>query len=137
MECNNVSNTKIHFQLLYIKGRLNFHLIGDSAYPTQPWMIIPYLDLVEGTPEARYNNHSIERVNGLLKSRFRCLLKHRTLNYDPIKAEKLIYSYTVLHNICRYFNDVPLLDDEEIIAVPQQAYVCNLIMNNFFKLILL
>lgn len=56
--------------------------------------------------EQRYNSahrstrNVVKRTIGLLKARFRCLLKHRVLHYDPINAAKIIYSCSVLHNIC-------------------------------------
>lgn len=31
--------------------------------------------------------------------RFRCLLKHRVLHYDPVQAAKIIYSCCALHNL--------------------------------------
>ncbi|KAJ8909334.1 hypothetical protein NQ315_017194, partial [Exocentrus adspersus] len=48
------------------------------------------------TPEFRFNTafkrarSTIERCNGLLKSRFRCLLKHRVLHYSPTTAAKIV-----------------------------------------------
>ena len=59
-----------------------------------------------GTPEAAYNERLtstrslIERCNGLLKMRFRCLLKHRTLHYSPEVASNIINACTILHNMC-------------------------------------
>jgi hypothetical protein len=41
-------------------------------------------------------------LNGRLKGRFRCLLKDRTLHYNPIKAAKVIYNCVVLHNTCQH-----------------------------------
>lgn len=42
----------------------------------------------------------IERVNGILKSRFRCLLRHRTLHYAPEMAGLIINACAILHNMC-------------------------------------
>ena len=59
----------------------------------------------------------IERCNGLLKMRFRCLLKHRVLHYSPPVASKIIYTCAVLHNMC-IIQNIPLLlendNDEEL-----------------------
>ena len=56
--------------------------IGDSGYPLRPWLLTPVANAQENSAEERYNNRQmscralIERCNGLLKLRFRCLLKH-------------------------------------------------------------
>nr|CAD7451684.1 unnamed protein product [Timema bartmani] len=69
-----------------------------------------------GSPESLYNStHSstrnvIERCNGLLKGRFRCLLKHRVLHYSPEKASRIINACAVLLNMCIKEN-VPLYDE--------------------------
>lgn len=60
----------------------------------------------ERTPEGDYNECQkltrsiIERVNGVLKMRFRCLLKHRVLYYKPETASKIINTCCALHNMC-------------------------------------
>ena len=57
-------------------------LIGDSGYALRPWMTTPVVSDVENAAVERYNSRQkstralIERCNGLLKMRFRCLLKH-------------------------------------------------------------
>ncbi|KAL4701875.1 hypothetical protein ACJJTC_018735, partial [Scirpophaga incertulas] len=59
----------------------------DSGYALRP---NPILHGTEGTPEFRYSETlkkaraTIERCNGVLKGRFRCLLKDRGLHYQPI-----------------------------------------------------
>lgn len=103
-------------------GALDF-LIGDSGYPLEPWLLVPFPDPMENTPEARFNTSLstirilIEHVNGILKSRFRCLHGHRALNYDPIRAAKIIYSCAVLHNMCIHFR-VPYPEDVNILPPP-------------------
>ncbi|KAK5640615.1 hypothetical protein RI129_011426 [Pyrocoelia pectoralis] len=55
----------------------------------------------------------IERLNGVLKGRFRHLLKDCVLHYSPSVASKIINSCAVLHNMCLdardldeiYYND--------------------------------
>lgn len=79
----------------------NYYFLGDSEYALRPLR-----NAVDGTPEANYNKcHSaiksiIEKVNGVLKARFQCLLKHRVLHYDPETAGKIIKTCCVLPNMC-------------------------------------
>ena len=68
--------------------------------------------------ERRYNRahvkgrNVIERCNGVLKSRFRCLSRHRVLNFAPTAASKIINTCAILHNICVKYR-VELDDYEE------------------------
>lgn len=68
-------------------------------------MMIPILQAGAGTPEEHYNNvHcrtrcAIERCFGLLKARWRCLLRHRVLHYSPEKVGQIINCCAILHNI--------------------------------------
>jgi hypothetical protein len=103
------------------------HLIGDSGYGLEPWLFTPYTVVVEGTPQAQFNillrsgRNVIERTNGVLKGRFRCLSKHRQLLYHPAKAAIIIYTGAILHNIALWANEelderdilVELLDDND------------------------
>lgn len=58
----------------------------------------------------------IERCNGVLKNRFRCLLKHRVLHYTPIMAGKIVNACVVLHNMC-IDNNIPEPEEEENIHI--------------------
>lgn len=66
----------------------------------------PLREPVQAGAEQRYQNtfkmarSTIERCNGVLKARFRCLLHDRTLHYHPAKAAKIIKACVVLHNMC-------------------------------------
>ncbi|KAG8174221.1 hypothetical protein JTE90_002896 [Oedothorax gibbosus] len=98
-------------------------LLGDSGYPLQVNMLTPF-DAPSTSAQRRYNNaHTrgrcvIEHLNGVLKSRFRCLRKHRTLSYMPRSAARIINACAVLHNMCieedLFFEDD--LDDEDDLA---------------------
>ncbi len=73
-------------------------------------MLTPILNAEENTPESRYNDHhsaarsTVELLNGVLKARFRCLLKHRVLHYNPTVASKIINTCCSLHNMCISYN---------------------------------
>ncbi|KAI4455473.1 hypothetical protein MML48_9g00002311 [Holotrichia oblita] len=89
-----------------------------TGYPLRPWLLTPLDNPLPNSPEERCNNRLmsirslIERCNGLLKNRFRCLLKHRVLHYQPDIAGKIVNACVVLHNMC-INNDVPEVDMEE------------------------
>lgn len=99
-------------------------LIGDSGYPQSKILMTPFMNVAEGTPESRYNNahirarNIVERVIGIWKMRFRCILKERTARYDKYFATNIIKTCAVLHNMCIEHN-IPLpaegaLDPEPI-----------------------
>lgn len=79
----------------------------------------PFRNPQAGTPEERFNakftsvRSTIERCNGVLKARFRCLLQHRTLHYAPLKAAKIVIACCILHNIC-IENNVEMPDDSDV-----------------------
>lgn len=107
--------------MFYILVFYIMYFPGDSGYALRPWMLTPIQNAVPGSPEDQYNTQQtstrslIERCNGILKLRFRCLLKHRVLHYDPTTASKIINSCVILHNLCIH-NNIPLVqfgDDEE------------------------
>lgn len=113
------SNLQTSLRELYENGYKNFYLLGDSGYPLRPWLLTPLKNDPEpNTPEEKYNRYhkrtrcAIERCNGVLKMRFRCLLKHRVLHYAPEYASQIVNACAVLHNIC-ITNNVPETDDEE------------------------
>ncbi|CAI6376781.1 unnamed protein product [Macrosiphum euphorbiae] len=106
-------------QDLYTNGLNNIYLLGDSGYPLRPWMLTP---IANPTTEAdEYFNKQqmstrsiIERCNGVLKGRFRCLLKDRTLHYKPEKVSQIINACVVLHNLCITYNLPEFVDGENI-----------------------
>ena len=73
----------------YTKLKYFFVCIGDSGYPTLPYLMTPKLNEEPGTPSARYTEahvsarSAIERCIGVLKGRWRCLRKERALHYQP------------------------------------------------------
>ncbi|KAH6920836.1 hypothetical protein HPB50_028175 [Hyalomma asiaticum] len=81
-------------------------LLGDSAYPLEPWLLTPVLgDPDDSTREGQYNREHrsmrnvVERCIGVLKSKFRCLQHFRTMLYSPERAARIIYACAALHNI--------------------------------------
>ncbi|XP_045122685.1 putative nuclease HARBI1 [Portunus trituberculatus] len=77
----------------------DYHLLGDSAYTLQPYMLVPYRDNGHLLPwQVNFNHiHStsrvvIERAFGLLKSKFRRLQKLEMIDVE-------ISGACVMHNI--------------------------------------
>ncbi len=80
--------------------------VGDSGYPFEPWLLTPIINPLTQL-EQRYNlahvrtRNIIERMFGMLKSRFRCLgCCGATLEYSPEKVCKLVTACALLHNMC-------------------------------------
>lgn len=110
-------------------GKLYIHLQKNRCisikyilcvgYPLRPWLVTPFRNPEPNTHEEIFNvrfssiRSVIERCNGLLKARFRCWLKHRTLHYSPQKAVKIIISCCTLHNIC-IRNNIEIINEEPI-----------------------
>ncbi|XP_050707771.1 putative nuclease HARBI1 isoform X3 [Eriocheir sinensis] len=89
------------------------HLLGDSGYPSKPWLLTPYLRPLPG-PQSRYNRaHKrtrsvVERGIGQLKRRFHVLHSEVRVT-PPVKVCKLIHVCGMLHNICKDRNiPIPL-----------------------------
>lgn len=59
----------------------------------------------EGTPRFLYNEalcsarNCVERLFGILKNTWRCLSKHRVLQYEPGFAGRIVNACAVLHNM--------------------------------------
>ncbi|XP_058122773.1 putative nuclease HARBI1 [Anopheles coustani] len=100
-----VSNVDSYFEAKHRNGETAFRVLGDSAYPSKPWLVTPKRNAAHDTPEARYNSKHVqgreivERTFGLLKSRFRCLSDARQLHYAPQKAAQIVNLCSALHNL--------------------------------------
>ncbi|XP_054283164.1 putative nuclease HARBI1 [Macrosteles quadrilineatus] len=125
------SGLRGHLQNLYHRDQSTW-LIGDSGYGLEPSLIKPFEHTEEGTPEFRFNQRHrqaraiVECSIGLLKNRFRCLLRDRTLHYYPPTAAKIINCCAALHNLCLRDNvplllnvDERLVNDEDVPVVAQ------------------
>lgn len=95
-------------------------LLGDSGYPLRKTMMTPILEAAPESPEAHYTKlhvkarNTIERTIGVLKARFRCLLVHRVLHYQPQIAGYITNACIILHNICNAASlSIPDLSAEE------------------------
>ncbi|XP_031351370.1 putative nuclease HARBI1 [Photinus pyralis] len=96
-----------------------YRLVGDSAYPSLKWLVVPYKDNGHLSDEQRdYNyRHSVTRIIvehafGALKGRFRRLRYFENLKLTFII--KCVVAACVLHNICLMGNDITekIYDDE-------------------------
>ncbi|KAJ8926629.1 hypothetical protein NQ314_020993 [Rhamnusium bicolor] len=117
----NHSNVQTLMRNLHQRTHTDYYLLGDSGYPLRSWLLTPLEEEpAQNTPEHTYNSiHKTTRVkieccNGLLKGRFRCLIKHRVLHYNPAFSCKIINACAVLHNMCIEYNiPAPDLEGEE------------------------
>lgn len=82
-------------------------VLADSGYPLEPWTMTPILGARAGSAEARYTTahakgrNCIERLSGVVKSRFRCINAERVLRYDPKFIGQLVNVVRALHNMCK------------------------------------
>lgn len=109
-----VSEDKAELQRCHERGDKNSWILGDSGYPLQPWLLTPYANPVSAQ-QIKFNEkhistrNVIERCNGVLKNRFRCLSADNVLRYSPLKVSKIINVCCALHNICLEENVPPSL----------------------------
>lgn len=71
----------------------------------EPWLLTPLPREAEGTPRFAYNEalcsarNCVERLFGVLKFTWRCLSRHRVLQYEPGFAGRIVNACAVLHNM--------------------------------------
>ena len=88
-----------------------YDLVGDAAYPCRPWMLASYKVHKHGLSREEYHwNYvqsstcmCIERAFGMLKGRWRILLKRANVHLRNVP--ELVSTCFFLHNICIIFGD--------------------------------
>ena len=55
----------------------------------------------------------IEKLNGVLKSRFRCCFSESSLHYWPDRAARIINACAILYDLCMTRQDIPPEDPVE------------------------
>ena len=98
-----------------------FVILGDPAYPLQPWLMKPYPGVGLSAKHRNFKTQLsrarvvVECAFGRLKGRWRCLLKRNYVNVELMST--LVTTCCVLHKICERHHDSfdqQWLDDEVI-----------------------
>ena len=103
-----------------LEERISISIIGDSAYPLHNWLMRPFNDNPNLTPQRKCFNYRlshvcivVENAFGQLKARWRHLLKRNDMTIDNIPT--VITTCCILHNFCEIhgesFNDNWLCDN--------------------------
>lgn len=101
----------------------------------------PHRSPEEGSVEIKFNEvhakcrNVVERTNGVLKNRWRCLLGARELHYAPKKAAKITNVCCALHNICIYFKCNTVVNEYEVSEnfASQENYVVSLASQQYLS----
>ena len=85
-------------------------IVGDSAYPIQPWLMKPFTDDSTLTHQQKHFNYRLSRARivaecafGHLKARWRRLSKRNDMITDHIPT--IITATCILHNICEIHHE--------------------------------
>ena len=96
-----------------LSGKLNpYALLGDAAYSCRPWMFTPYIGSKDEFTRTQENwnyiqsssRMCIERAFGILKLRWRILLKRLDVNLKYVPAH--VTACLILHNLTIIHNDM-------------------------------
>ena len=100
--------------------------MGDGAYLATTWQVKPYsFNLNLSDTEKSFNKHlssarvTVERVFGVLKGRWRCLLKR--LDNDLESVSSILITCCVHHNICQQNHDNYIDGDDVLKNVLEQV----------------
>ena len=114
-------------------------LLGDGAYPASMWLLKPYPFQNDLTREQKKFNKALsssrcvaENAFGLLKSRWRCLMKR--LDNDLENISGVVMTCVILHNLCQSRKDEYIDDDlvlDEVIRQERLARQHVQAVNNY------
>jgi hypothetical protein len=104
------------------------YLLGDSAYPSTPFLLTPF-DVARGAIQENYNyvhartRVKVEQTFGCFKSKWRLFNTARCL---PRKTADLAFAATALHNVAvmfhdNYDNEMPEISEEAFIRRASEA----------------
>uniref|UniRef100_A0A3P9JGM7 DDE Tnp4 domain-containing protein n=1 Tax=Oryzias latipes TaxID=8090 RepID=A0A3P9JGM7_ORYLA len=106
---------------LFFSFYTNLLIVGDHAYPLPDWLIKGYSNSPHLIPEQEsFNTYlssvrvGVEMTFGLLKSRWRVLLKRSDFHFTYMPA--MIATCCALHNFCQKERD-HLLEEEDVLEV--------------------
>lgn len=134
------STIRDHLLQQYNNGLRRTWLVGDSGYPLEPILMMPILSPPEDSPEHRFNNrlssarNVIERCNGVLKMRLRCVAVERKARYAPHFMGKVVTVCATLHNMCMEDNmELPDFVPGQQEDVPRVVGINDLHNNHLFN----
>ncbi|XP_052407883.1 uncharacterized protein LOC127953028 [Carassius gibelio] len=89
---------------------VGYFVLGDAAYLLKSWLMKPFTDNGQLTPQKIVYNQKtsrarvvVENAFGRLKGRWRCLLKRNDCSTHKVKS--LVIACCVLHNLCEMNGD--------------------------------
>ncbi|GFS87149.1 putative nuclease HARBI1 [Trichonephila clavipes] len=137
----------LNVQLAHVETEVpsSYHLLGDSGYPLQSYLMTPFLNPV-GAGQVRYNaaharaRNVVERQYGVWKKRFSCIDTPFRCSLET--AQTVMVATAVLHNLALSLGDYededsrPLQQDDTMVNHSQEHSGIakrNAIVANFFN----
>ena len=106
-------------------------MLGDSAYSLMQWLMKPYEHSTNNARKIKFNVELsrgrvvIERAFGILKGRWRILMKR--MDFDVDFTSEIFLCACILHNICQ---DAKELENDDISVVLNDDIVAHNAENN-------